>query len=168
VDSAISGDSADLSSFTAPFLRRLLLEKADFKADQDLGYAIIVLYSETFFTSGSQLRLPFEVESDGFSEFLRLQSVRRSIIEGLLLANVQMQPDGGYLIIWPDEPKKFRKQRCVIDVSFVRQVDFDRESPDAPRVWDSLQQMALSQQGLKPENELLPPIARPRSGGIHR
>lgn len=128
VDAAASKDSPDLSSFTASFLRRLLLEKADFKADRDLGYAVVALYSETFFLSGSQLRLPFAVESEGFSEFLKLQPVRSSVHSALLLGKAKEQSDGALQITWPAEPRRFRKQRCLIDRNFIEHAGIDRET----------------------------------------
>jgi hypothetical protein len=129
-ESAISIRPPDLSSFTAPFLRRLLLEKADFTPDPDLGYATIALYYETFFLSEGQLRLPFEVESDGFTEFLKLQPIRSSIRSALRNAQITKHQDGTWDITWLEDKRKPRKQRCIIDRSFMEQANIDDSLPD--------------------------------------
>jgi hypothetical protein len=125
IDSAIASESSsNLVSFTSPFLRRLLLEKVDFKADQELGYSVVVLYSETFFL-GRQLRLPFTVESDSFSEFLKLSTVRASIHTAIRLALIREHLDETLEITWPDEQRKLSKRRCIVDRSFLEQAEMD-------------------------------------------
>ena len=125
IDSAIASDSSsDLVSFTSPFLRRLLLEKIDFKTDKELGYSVVVLYSETFFL-GRQLRLPFAVESDSFSEFLKMATVRASIYAIIQSTQIRQHPDETLEITWPDEQRKLSKRRCIVDRSFIEQSGMD-------------------------------------------
>jgi len=123
VMAAVSTSVTDLSGFTSPLLRRLLLEKVDFKVDPTLGYAIITLYSESFFRSRGQLRLPFEVESDAFEEFLAGHVIRSSIRAALLQATSTQQPDGIWLVEWSD--KSLKRQPCRLDQTFKRQAGLD-------------------------------------------
>jgi len=120
VRAAVSANISDLSGFSAPFLRRLSLEKVDFNADYSFGYSVITLYSENFFRSRGQLRLPFEVESDAFGGFLEKSVVQEAVSKALSRAEVVQQSDDTWIITWQDKGAK--PQRCMIDINFRKRV----------------------------------------------
>lgn len=84
VISSIKRSKGNLENFTFPFIRRILLERADFYPSSLLGELVIALYSETYFpVVDKQLRLPFESTEDIFNDFLSLPSIKQSILEAL-------------------------------------------------------------------------------------
>lgn len=121
VDAAISSEELDLSSFTAPFLRRLLLEKVDFKDDIGLGYSVANLYSESFFRSKGQLRLPFLVESDVFAEFLKIPAVQSAVQGALRRAELTPDMDGTWHVKWPPSFANSTTENRL-DLNFFRDV----------------------------------------------
>lgn len=108
-ESVINRGQGILEDFTYPFVRRILIEKVDFRLSIRLGYAILSLYSETYYQSTGQLRLPFEHGRDAFSDLFKQEVILDSA--KLIMQRCQVKAEVGEtsIIIPPEEDKPLLK-----------------------------------------------------------
>lgn len=123
VEVALRSRLHSLDYFSMPFLRRLFLEKVDFRPDPRLGRSIAELFSATFYPSVRQVQqmgLPFEVSPQAFRDLIELEGVHPSL--KLALRGAVIAPNGGtWRVEWKDQKEKPPgTEYTVVDSGFLR------------------------------------------------
>lgn len=117
---AATAQPEQLRDFTAPFLRRLLVEKVDFSPHETLALALIRLYAATCFPVGGESLLT-DAARTAFADLLRQQHARSSI--QTFLRKTPFRPDGvgtwRILGIAAELARRERIERLAIDDSFL-------------------------------------------------
>lgn len=119
VDAALCSGERDLAGFALPFLRRLSLEKVDFRQDRMLGKSITELFAATFYPFVGEVRqlgLPFGVSSRVFRDFSTLEGVRSSILGAIRVASIEANGGETWRLRWIPEKEA---QGLVADRSIV-------------------------------------------------
>jgi len=117
---------SSLDYFSMPFLRRLFLEKVDFRPNPHLGRSITELFSATLYPSVRQIQqmgLPFEVSPQVFQDLIDLEGVQLSLKSAF--RGSMISPVGGtWRVEWKDHNEKSPdNENIIVDSGFLRLAD---------------------------------------------
>lgn len=117
VSKLLSRRGPRLDEFTAPFLRRLTIERPSLTAAPELGQAIAALVSSTYFFDSPQRRLPFATDTDVIAAFLRDPAAKKATRSWLGSATISIQ-DGNTWRVTPNTGSEGMSKSFMLNREF--------------------------------------------------